>query len=233
MATAETGVREHGVMFKGPLVRAILEGRKVQTRRVITARNSTVLGYAGSRLWHHLHFDHDKDGIRTYVDGSLRSEGWEYLHVPAWHPDEPDEVLVYRVRPTVFPGDRFWVREAFAPRYFDDGKPAYRADYTAEIRDIVPEPKWTPAIHMPRELCRLVLEVTAVRAERLQDISEADAIAEGSRIPIGWFKPSLQACLSERAAFRQIWDRLAPAGSRWSDNPWVWAYAFKVLSPTP
>lgn len=84
------------------------------------------------------------------------------------------------------PGDRLWVREAWAPEQYDASataiaeleasvrRPAYRADFRGE-----PAYKWRPSIHMPRKASRILLEVTDVRVERLQDISEADAIAEG------------------------------------------------------
>lgn len=88
-------------------------------------------------------------------------------------------------RPTIWqnvgPGDRLWVREGFCPRYFDDGNPAYKADWTTGSADVAMEPKWTTSIHMPRWASRLTLIVTATKIERLQDISEGDAKAEGAR----------------------------------------------------
>lgn len=88
-----------------------------------------------------------------------------------------------RLHDRVQAGEKAWlyVRESLAPRYFDDGSPGYRANWTAETSEFIPEPKWTPSIHMPKALSRLTLEVTGTKMERLQGISENDAVAEGIR----------------------------------------------------
>jgi hypothetical protein len=128
------------------------------------------------------------------------------------------------------PGDTLWVREAFCPRYFDDGSPAYRADWNDTAADVVPEPKWKPSIHMPRKAARLFLEVEAIRLERLQDIIEADAQAEGwdlSNIdPLEEYFPEQRKALEW---FRDLWDSInAKRGYPWSSNPWVWVVEFEV-----
>lgn len=140
----------------------------------------------------------------------------------------------YSLCPYGKPGDRLWVRESF--RIYDSssecgcsdhcechgyhGKPIYRAD-AADV-----EAKWKPSIHMPRCASRITLEITNVRVERLQDISEADAKAEGvigekeaADAGLGWYdKP--------RRAFRFLWQSINGADS-WEANPWVWVVEFR------
>lgn len=122
------------------------------------------------------------------------------------------------------PGVRLWVRETFANI---DGKNWYRADPLVEdcIAKSMGGFKWTPAIHMPRVACRLVLEVTGVRVERLQDISEADAIAEGIITPA--YPPGVGPP-KYALAYSHLWDSLnAKRGFGWSTNPWVWVVEFR------
>jgi len=126
------------------------------------------------------------------------------------------------------PGDRLWVRETWAPRALGKWsvlekhmRPLYRA---SEDR---PEWKgiWRPSIHMPRWACRLVLEITDVRVERLQAISEADAIAEGlTQTEIGGWLPG--PCDHPEWAFHQLWNQVY-GESAWDSNPWVWVIHLK------
>lgn len=101
-------------------------------------------------------------------------------------------------------------------------KPLYRA---SEDR---PEWKriWKPSIHMPRWASRITLEVTGVRVERLQDISEADAIAEGAP----WAACGAPQEGSHKAGFAQLWESINGSNS-WSTNPWVWVIEFKRVTP--
>lgn len=145
--TTETTVRERPILFSGPMVRAILEGRKTQTRRVLK---------------------NPDDGVSTTIeDGSpLYCDDGGF-----WHP---------RPCPYGQPGDRLWVREAH--QLSPDG-PIYRA--TAREHGTY-EPggagPWRPSIHMPRWASRITLEITDVRVERVQEITEDDAIAEGVEV---------------------------------------------------
>ncbi len=125
-------------------------------------------------------------------------------------------------------GDRLWVREAIGihcrPEDGLEGYCVYRADFPdGPLASF--EPGWTPSIHMPRWACRLVLEVGAVRVQRLQDITEADAKAEGmERTPVG------TATWSNRQSFAVLWDQLngKREGCAWENNPWVWAIEFAL-----
>jgi len=126
-------------------------------------------------------------------------------------------------------GDRLWVKEPFVPRYFADDAPAYRADWTESASDVATAPRWLSAVLMPRSASRLTLGVTEVRFERLQDISEEDAEAEGMQ------EPSLrdlggtlaQAAWSERQMFARLWEVVNGLGA-WKRNPEVVALSFTV-----
>jgi len=124
-------------------------------------------------------------------------------------------------------GDRLWVRETFAP--LTKGF-AYAAD---PVWNEPPGGRWMPSIHMPRIASRIDLEITAVRVERLNDISEADARAEGAPPS----HPSIDRISREygfadfpRSWYGQLWDQINGAGS-WAANPWVWCIEFKRVAP--
>ena len=192
-------MKETGMLFTSPMVRAILEGRKTQTRRVAKPVKHPDLG-------------------NLYTPGALLREH-EPLHV------------INRACPYGQPGDRIYVRETFS-QHPEWGQLAFRAD-GEEFEDAdgwLWEPKWMPSIHMPKELARIWLEVTGVRVERIQDISEADALAEGARFELASIDSvRIGATASFLSGFRNIWES---TGGDWDANPWVWAIDFKVLSTT-
>ena len=206
-------MKETGMLFTSQMVRAILEGRKTQTRRVAKPVKHPDLG-------------------NLYTPGAL-AMGREPQHV------------IDRACPLGQPGDRIYVRETFS-QHPEWGQLAFRAD-GEEFEDAdgwLWEPKWMPSIHMPKYLARIWLGVTGVRVERLQDISEADALAEGiSGYPFrpddGWpictgytHLPDDGACglwPTAKEAFSKLW---TSTGGDWDANPWVWAIDFKVLSTT-
>lgn len=214
------------ILFSGPMVRALLEDRKTQTRRVLTRNNVTVHSdsWAGKKKpWGGLRF------------GEAESRG-HCLALPFCHPDdEPtpsDECGIYKLYPVIEEGDRLWVRETVrrAPhlwKYADGTEVPWpgRRDLASRERDVL------SGIHMPRTVSRLTLTVTNVKVERLQDISEEDADAEGwpapgqrattgiaeirDAYPIGWYAA--------------LWDSLnAKRGLGWETNPWVVAVSFDV-----
>ena len=209
-------MKETGLMFKAPLVRAILEGRKTQTRRQVTVprtRDSFVMLDHGNGFWPY----QSDDG-----ESALCNDGNEHPYAS----------------PFGMPGDRLYVRETWQHANFplgpyQDGTPVfYRADYLDDPHgadgEKSPEGKyrqWSPAIHMPKAAARIWLEVTCVRLERLQDISEADAKAEGAPL-----KNSPAAHLtSYRRGFQEL---LESTGGDWAANPWVWVIDFKTISTT-
>lgn len=185
-------MKERPILFSGAMVRAILDGRKTQTRRVMTER-------------HRYHFIEDCGDLALCPYGK--------------------------------PGEHLWVRETWAqPAALDPGPTVYRADYPACVpagfENIPPADAitWKPSIHMPRALCRLALEITGVRVERLNDCSAADAIAEGIAPELeGWTdygNPSCQMCLDPLDSYRTLWDSINGAGA-WAVNPWVWVVEFR------
>jgi hypothetical protein len=237
--------KEHAFLFKGPLVRAILEGRKTQTRRLVTRRNCE--SFQG---WKSLEFDDSKvptGAMKTFADNG-------YLHV-ACRPEEglenqPENWTRERIYPKWNVGDRAWVRETWMPfdrdHHIADIKFAYRAscgadsdeirrDYIKSGRDY----RWRPSIHMPRKASRITLEITGVKVERLQHLADKDARAEGI---IDYQQgPLMHQCgLDEwnpedrqpfaRDAFAVLWNKINGAGD-WESNPWVWAISFKRLTP--
>jgi hypothetical protein len=189
------------ILFSGPMVRALRAGTKTQTRRAVTDRNSRGNMRASELLL---------DDPRTFADEGPSPAGnpGQYLHAyvnaPArerrmgWRPGDCDPSIMDRLYPWVFPGDRLWVREngwerpERTPRMMREGADTWEpyyfdADGISE-QEAADFKAWgfkrRPSIHMPRAACRIVLEATCVRVERLQAISEADAIAEGiERIP--------------------------------------------------
>ena len=203
-------MKETGLIFKVPLVRAILEGRKTQTRRVAKPVKHPDLG-------------------NLYTPGAL-AMGREPQHV------------IDRACPVGQPGDRIYVRETF--NHFErneDFKEGCECFYRAD-GDCIDLQPWRPAIHMPKHAARIWLEVTGVRVERLQDISEKDAIAEGIELAEDFFGcpcwrdysepegPDASVCPEDPiGSFQTLWES---TGGDWAANPWVWAIDFKVLSTT-
>jgi hypothetical protein len=197
-------VKERPILFSAPMVRAILDGMKTQTRRLMKPQMvyGDVCGIFAS--WY----------LPTGPDsGTLWPNGKE---------------KILSMCPYGQPGDRLWVRETWAqPTTIDPGPTFYRADYPRcvptqyENVPLVDAITWKPSIHMPRSQCRLVLEVTGVRVERLNHISESDARAEGvdhirDKVP------------TARDSFRYLWETLYGAES-WTANPWVWVVEFKCV----
>lgn len=191
-------MKERPVIFNGEMVRAILDGRKTQTRRVMKVQPKP---------------SETRPGDFWFSSKKLES----MVHVSDFTPGNSpiaDCHLFFQEHCCPFGqvGDRLWVRETFG----DCGnRLVYRADTEDGAASQVK--RWVPSIHMPREACRILLEITAVRVERLQDISEADAIAEGGteHFNIDWFGP--------------LWASIYGVDS-WNANPWVWVIEFKQVS---
>ena len=202
-------MKERPILFSGAMVRAILDGTKTQTRR----------GWKMPR------------GLTWYVSGSMRGEETGDICDPAsnwWGHVEEIRCPYGEV------GDRLYVRETWAqPTMLDPGPTFYRADYPDNVlgkyENLPPAEAitWKPSIHMPRALSRIALELTGVRAERLKDCSEEDALAEGV---------TLEPCHPRRAermgrdAYQKLWDSINGAGA-WEANPWVWVVEFRRVQP--
>lgn len=236
-------MRERPIIFSAPMVRAILDGRKTQTRRAFSDRVVKLMDLAasiGEVSW-------------------FMNEGFLQKN---------DSAYIEQFCPYGKPGDRLWVREAwdFLPDSGPDEPNAAMIRYWAGgewERRVVPDgfnpliyghEKVRPSIHMPRWASRITLEIVSVRVERLQDISEADAIAEGAQlftdIPVGipthspsrWSMESPKTtdqCLSSaRYAFANYFCVVNGKGRRgvldcapWDANPWIWVVEFKRVTP--
>lgn len=185
------------ILFNGQMVRAIIEGRKTQTRRIV-----------GNMHQDYVDVD-DGRGVVGWVDNCT---GREVVNYP-------------KRCPYGQPGDRLWVRETWGQTIEDTV--CYRAD---EPMSIVT--RWRPSIHMPRWASRITLEVVAVRVERLQDISEEDAISEGVEdLPFAYGYPvNGKTALADSAesAFKNLWESINGPGS-WGENPWVWVIEFRQV----
>ncbi|HDR8924547.1 TPA: hypothetical protein QDB26_001006 [Burkholderia vietnamiensis] len=232
-------MKDRPILFSGPMVRAILEGRKTQTRRIVKP--------AGA---HHIFQFRGREEAR----GTDEPTGeWAWCRA--------EHVISEHIRcPYGKPGDRLWVREAFRlTSDFDGDSPTrvgercldagYRAPWAPvryEVDGAERDWRWvgTPpghkvtagraraSMHMPRWASRITLEITGVRAERLQSISESDARAEGVTIEdhhmrgycAGAFRPP------SIRAFHDLWDSLnAARGHGWDANPWVWVVEFRRI----
>lgn len=232
-------MKERPILFSAPMVRAILDGSKTQTRRIV--KPQPVGNHRGK-----FKFDtfRDDEGIEEY---------WQ--NYPLWGP----------VRcPYGHEGDQLWVRETFAyvGRGLDPGYLTYRATYPRclppgleNVPDDIHEAgeHWTPSIHMPRKASRIQLEITGVRVERLQDCSEEDAKAEGvlpnwcgplDKGPNGegsegwlgdeWINYMVgedgPPAYSAKESYQSLWESINGPGS-WEANPWVWVVEFKRVKP--
>ncbi|ECJ2355003.1 hypothetical protein FNI87_24305 [Salmonella enterica subsp. salamae] len=203
-------MKERGMIFNGEMVRAILEGRKTQTRRV----------------------------LGTYQDAVKFCPEWDVngkqIFIVLGEKDHTGMNPVITAIPCPFgqPGDRIWVRETFRvhSRATDVATLVYRASvrnsWTEQTHRVpvavcnkpaTPE-KWTPSIHMPRWASRILLEITDVRVERLNSITESDAEAEG--VTDTGFGDLLVD------GFRYLWKSIYGDDS-WQANPWVWVIEFK------
>jgi len=204
-------MKEGPILFNAPMVRALLDGSKTQTRRALKPQ--------------------PKGGLQRGVIGPINGDG---------------NLLVCKFGG---PGDRLWVRETWrgvvkisppdsAPeygvaRYVPDQEHCRRVEYVAtQARDVEP---WRPSIHMPRWASRILLEIVSVRIERLQGISEVDAMAEGIQPggPTGksFGIPGLSHAhylATAREAYCCLWNGINGPGS-WDANPWVWVVEFKRI----
>lgn len=205
-------MKERPILFSGPMVRAILEGRKTVTRRVVKANPDKDMGKRCVLQPHELAGEVNAGNFRNCRYGQ--------------------------------PGDRLWVRESFADlrgtgiehrpdptgplqryAFAADSPPGSCSDEARKDFGV----KWKPSIHMPRAACRILLEITAVRVERLKDLSYEQALAEGiNHADDGLFhvEDSRHLGADPRESFAGLWESINGDGS-WDANPWVWVVEFK------
>jgi len=227
-------MKEKPILFSTPMVKALLEGKKTQTRRVINPQpdflqyheyKGKVIYQCEERAW--CWGKHTADDC--FVEFDKFSERFMLPNAP------------YQK------GDILWVRETFGTVMARDMNKLdhyiYRADEKVVLSFALKHSKWKPSIFMPREAARLFLEVKSVRVERLQNITEVDANAEGISIhecdmPDSYRDDSAEkhctfyvcsACKHQtlKGGYSKLWDMLnAKRGYAWESNPWVWVYEF-------
>lgn len=241
-------MKERPILFSAPMVKALLAGKKTQTRRVVSPQPEFTQ-------------IHEWKGETVY-DGEGRAWCWR----GHCFGDGPS-VQMPELSPYGAPGDRLWVKETFTHITGNGIRTWYRAD--GEPQDskgnVIPTeaglPRWRPSIFMPRHESRVTLEITDVRVQRLQDITEEDAKAEGCEpacsqeswsclghdgAPFEMFVepdadddvahfvhvPARQV-ISARDAFCLLWTQLNGnrKGCAWKDNPWLWCISFKRVTP--
>jgi hypothetical protein len=228
-------MKEHPILFKGEMIRAIIAGQKSQTRRAM--RNQVV----------------SPGIVQLARPGYCEIVNEHGVQIPGFH------------CPYGQPGDQLWVREAWSVEmlsaygtkdgYHSNYALRYKADLSEREIEVLPgEPDpyiklyenqrfdWRPSIHMPRLASRITLEITGVRVERLQDINEEDAKAEGVERTVtgdGWRRYSddpeqesagLTPCASAINSYQSLWSAINGDDS-WNANPWVWVVEFKRVQP--
>ena len=228
------------IIFSGEMIRAILDGRKTQTRRVVKGRQFQALcngdrdtmtfqdqfgdnrniaelcpyGQPGNRLWVRETF-----AIETNFNASIID----------YHPPFNDGRPVKKVTDETF-GD-YWEQVHYRAT---DPTPALccEEDDCRQCEINGEGPHWSPSIHMHRWASRITLDVTGVRIERLQDISDQDAQKEGCDCrdtgPLKFSGP-IVVYMTSKAKFLTIWNSLYKKKDRWEDNPWVWVITFKRI----
>lgn len=200
---------EKPMLFSAPMVRALLDSSKVQTRRIINPQPE-VDGSVGPAGLLYLDRIPHPVGSRIWVKETFaRVHECFLLHLDP----EPDNGLSFN--------------NGFSTVYRADGEPSYWENYGT---------KWKPSIFMRKEYSRITLEVTAVRVERLQDISEDDCRSEGVKHDgfVGYYCDELDGEYGShrcnwRAGYKRLWESIHGAGS-WEKNPWVWVYGLKRLT---
>lgn len=231
LRSMEKPVKERPILFSGAMVRAILSGQKTQTRRMVKGMALEWLqpemftpeyvadpdnrmcpyGQPGDRLW-----VREAWGYR----GSAISTEWPGIQKVAIEYRADSQRIEYE-RPSKDDSGLPKQRECRADEdYINDYYNGYLTRYWKQ---------WRPSIHMSRWACRLVLEIVSVRVERLQDISSADALAEGvSCHPDHHHKPR-ESIYSAVGGFRELWESINGPES-WSANPWVWVVELKKVA---
>ena len=215
-------MKSRPILFSTPMVLALRDGSKTQTRRVCKTRTqgqTDIIGYALM------------EDMNKADDGTHEGEAWKRIPCP------------YGV-----PGDQLWTRESWCCfgssdsitppvprqcqiRYLadrDTGKSAVWVPMPADAKEPKPSLKGKPSIHMPRWASRDTLELTRVWVERLQDISEEDAMAEGCRYLLAKHEYLDGNPDQYRQLYRILWEQINGPGS-WDANPWVWVLEFKRL----
>lgn len=238
-------MRERPILFSAPMVRAILSGTKVQTRRAV----DRLSGFGR---------------VKEFGRSDTAGYDWAFRDPKMRWNEIDDTRLRQQFCPYGVAGDRLWVRECFAAWWVTaTGKRSHVMGYRADIDDPqwdglgAEDPwwlgaKWEPSIHMPRAFSRITLEVTGVRVQRLHEITSADILAEGIRVPVAAESGNVLVDVSTtngpgafltrdqygnadallRAHWAALWCQVNGRAS-WDANPWIWAISFCRVEGEP
>ena len=245
-------MKERPILFSGPMVRAILEGRKTVTRRVVKPQpmvsdeEAMVLPEAWAAGFVGVKCPHGRKGDRLWVretwaspDQDKSKQGRVAYDADGvcgcWCGHGEDRSFMYH--------GRILQASGFSECFPKSGSTTFGlGKYTDVQSGEYPSYKygWRPSIHMPRWASRLTLELTEVRVERLQDITEADARAEGIQVlpmqssddPSAWWQssPGVHQDRTARGSFIQLWDSINAKKHPWESNPWVWVESFRKVN---
>jgi hypothetical protein len=189
---------EKPILFSTPMVQAILDGRKTQTRRICKPIPI-----------------YDRDSGYVFISNVMFDihDGWD---IPMYLKDNAKWEA----------GDILWVRETWRVRQFPNQAKEYFYKASIEERELF---KWKPSIFMPKEACRIKLLVKNIRVERLCDISEEDAMAEGINLP-NYAEQAVKDVYHPAPSdiYAELWDEINGTGS-WIKNPWVWVIEFERI----
>lgn len=210
--------KERGILFSAPMVRAVLAGTKTQTRRAMSLQPSEDTTVHVERFH------------QTVIDRRGEEQPGPEIFGAWWHDGESGLRCPYGQ-----PGDRLWVREAWRTVAGADDIPPRNlmnvesfTHYEADAAKPLHVGKLRPSMFMPRWASRITLEITDVRVDRLQDISDEDLAAEGIQELID---AGVDHDGTPRDTYRTLWDALNGCGS-WAANPWVWAVSFRRVPAT-
>ncbi len=202
MPRKERMSKERPILFNSEMVRAILDGRKIQTRRVIKPQPRLPLVKTYGGYWRN-------DYSVELLDQADASQKWNCPYGKI--------------------GDRLWVRETFRPYSCGyDSKTKSPVEYKAAMFNSQSDINWKSSRYMPKWAARIWLEITGIRVERVQDIDAVEAEAEGMRRPKRLCPDRHDEYILER--FQRLWDSInTKRGFGWDENPWVWVIEFKRI----
>lgn len=219
-------MKERPILFSAPMVRAILDGTKTQTRRIAPITDLTIVPHDHGMVAWTVRFSKPLRGIKASHSGGKFTD------------ENAQRIIASQFNPYGEPGDRLWVRETWMDlrgtgvehrptpesalqryAYAADTPPGSYGDEARKQYGL----KWRPSIHMPRTVSRINLEIKGVRVERLHDISRGDAMSEGCPFP------NMANGVDPRRWYAELWEQINGPFS-WDANPWVWVVEFKTMN---
>lgn len=242
-------MKQRPILFSAPMVRALLDGSKTQTRRIAKHKGELPPNWATfAQPMSNIQADGSCKSSDLFRWSEEQAEGQPLKSLRRWPGNGADLEHDWHAIPCPYgkQGDQLWVREAWMPDAPRDGTWADVEFYGCKdaplslIPDRYRKPEhclfsstwagtplvgWKPSIHMPRWASRITLEITSIRVERLQVISEQDAMSEGAIGGHGAI-PNYQYAATPVEHFKHIWESINGAKS-WEANPWVWVIEFK------